>query len=980
MTVVDQIRAILKGRAAISREMLEPLVDEYTEQVLRVNERLQRCEGLLRKGLRSEAIQLADLEPRILDQVALLDFPELEDWEEILRFYGLETPISLLVDVALQLQDAMLSEQPLNSVLKQHRKLAIARAPLSWRLRVLRQIARLDPGNPNWSEDVEAWEKVRLKELDREVDDAIQKSNLDLLQNIKGELESERWVIKPPDGLAKRIDEKMRSLRAGAILNRLKSLAEQLNNAFCEMDAQQGRLLAQQWQETAKGISQVPPAVWQVAEPALAWIEEMERERNQRETFESLSQKLRDSLDDKAKVTDVMRLHQALVRMDLGIEPSLERLYQSFLENRRLEGQRRNLLLMAGLVGCLLIAAGLIGFFLWQRADLNREIEISSQLEKLVNAQKFEEANSFIGQMNSAAPDIMKRPSITKIVEEVNQWFANEADRVKQFEDYLVRADSTDGETIDLNAVVQAERLARLESEKGKAFALRKRHTEWERGVAERQREDAERDLNVIIMSMTKIESKEALEVDEDEIALIRKRLGDLPINYPKCGDLVLSEVKLAEKRLADLTQSVQEIKSRMQLGQRLLQEVRLASNPDKLSAALTDFNARIVGVSLNPDFDSALADQDAWKAAEKWNRWATSLREFLGNAVDSSEAIRLATAWNDDVRGIRGLPPAILYPQVADDLIAIEGRKDLLGAFRNSLTDSLWSGIGTVEIASGKGRQRRFTYESKEKDIEKKAADSAAGKTVGIEVIVEEDGTYGNWSPEGVFVYLPEPHLTVANVLADLEKRSPNFERNWEREWLAQMARVIKDQRIDVMVKEEILIGMLEAMRRGTMSLKPMCNNALEKLMSRARERKTWFELHDYKTAVDEELISQLQDGFKKVVEQENMLNKMSSARIAYAGVILPYDNRGDDSSMVPVIAGKPEVLPTLGTSLAKYLFAIDSLPANADLVFFHKEGASTSCRVIGSIDRGEFKLKPDAFQLPPNGTPIFTITKSSE
>lgn len=979
MSVIDQIRAILKGRAAISREMLEPLVEEYSEQVARVNERLQRCEGLLRKGLRSEAIQLADLEPRLLDQVALLDFPELEDWEEILRLYSLDVPASLLLDVALQLQDAMLSEQPLSAVMKQHRRLAIARAPLSWRLRVLRQIARLDPGNPNWGEDVEAWEKVRLKELDREVDEAIQKSDLEVLQKIKEELESERWVIKPPDGLSKRVDEKIKVLRVAVVHTRLSALAEKLNQAFCEMDSQQGKALAQQWQQVAASVSQVPPVIWQVAEPALAWIEEVERERQRREEFAELSQRLRDSLNDQAKITDVMRLYQALVRMDLGLEPSLERLYQSFLENRRLEGQRRTRLVMAGMVGCLVIAAGLIGFFLWQRADLNRELEIAGQLEALVKAEKFDEANNYIEQMKASASEMMLRPSITKLVGEVKQWFVKEEDRLKQFEEYLVRADSTDDAKIDLDAVVQAERLARSETEKGKAFALRKRHTEWERSVAEKQRVDAERDLNGIVASMKNVEAKDALDVDEDGLALLRKQLGDIAVKYPKCGDLVLGEVKLVEKKLMNLTQSVRDIKSRMQMGERLVLEVRSAPSAEKLATALKDFNARVVGVPLNPEFDSALAEAEAWEVAEKWNQWAVSLGEFLKSSTDNAEAIRLATVWSDEIKGIQGLPPSELYPQIADDLSLIDGRKGILESYRNTLTDSLWSGVGTVVIDDGQTKKRRFTYASKEKDVQKKAADYAAGKVVGIEVIVEEDGTYGNWGPMGAFEYVPEPHLSVESILAELEKRSSSFERNWEREWLAQMARIIKDGRIDVMVKEEILLGMLQAMRLGSVSLRSMCERVIEELSSRKRERDNWFETLDFKTEFDDEITQQLQEGFKKVVERDSSLNKMSAARVAYAGVVLPLDSSRLDSMVTAVIVGQPEVVPALSTSLSKYLFAIEGLPDNADLVYFSKEGGRFSCGVIGSIERGEFRLKADAFQGIPCGTPVFTITNSN-
>jgi hypothetical protein len=976
MTVIDQIRAILKGRAAISREMLEPLVAEYLERVVRVNERLQRCESLLRKGLRSEAIQFADLEPRLLDEVALLDFPELEDWEEILRFYGLDVPASLLLDSALQLQDAMLSEQPLNAVLKQHRRLAIARAPLSWRLRILRQIERLDPGNPNWGEDIESWEKVRLKELDREVDEAIQKGNSEALLKLREELGNERWVIKPPDGLVNRIEAKIKSLRVVAAQSQLHSLAEQLNQAFCEMDSNRGKSLAQQWKQVSACVSQIPSECWQMAEPALAWIEEMERDRLQREEFDLLSQRLRESLNEQSKVADVMRLHQALVRMEMGVEASLERLYQNFLENRRIEGQRRTRLAMAGLVGSLAITAGVIGFFLWQRSDRNRELEVVGQLEQLVNEGKFEEANRYIEEMNSRAGEMMGRPSITKLVGEVRQWFVKEADRVRQFEDYLVRADNTDDAQLDLNAVVQAERLARSESEKGRAFALRKRHTEWERSVAEKQRSDAEGELKSVVSSISRIEAQEALDVDSDELARLRKRLVDIALKYPKCGDVILGEVKLVEKQLADLAESVRAIKNRMQLGERLLQAVSTASSPERLAAALQEFNTRVTGVALNTEFDAVLAEVDAWTVADKWNRWAVGFGAVLKNSVDSADAIRLVTVWNEEIKGVQGFPPSALYPQVVDELSLIEGRKGLLETYRNTLTDSLWSGFGTVVIEEGTGKKRRFTYASKEKDILKKAADYASGKTVGIEVVVEKDGTYGNWGPKGPFVYVPEPHLSVESILAELERKVPNFQRNWEREWLAQMARVIKDSRIDVVVKEEILLGMLDTMQKGTLSLKPMCDGAIEELLSRNRTRENWFEALDYDTGFDDSVTQQLQEGFRKIVERDVVFNKMSGTRISYAGVVMPIEGSLSEKEGGAVVLAQSGVVPTLGSPVTKHIFVIDKVPPNADLVYFYKDGVALNCGIIGTIKGGSFQVNADSLKAIPCGTPVFVVT----
>ncbi|MEY4566159.1 MAG: hypothetical protein RLY14_1129 [Planctomycetota bacterium] len=980
MTVIDRIRAILKSRTAISREMLEPLVEEYAERVGLVNERLQRCEGLLRKGLRSEAIQFAELEPRLLDQVAILDFPENEDWEEILRFYSLEVPTSLLMDIAIQLQDAMLSEQSLSAVLKQHRKLAIARAPLSWRLRVLRQIQRLDPGNANWSEDIESWEKVRLKELDREVEEAITKADLDSCERLREEIQSEVWSIHPPDALVKRLEERIGAFRVSKALKSLEVIAGRLNEAFCELDSRQGQQLARDWHSVAKGVPKIPRSLFQIAEPALAWLEEMRKEQSQREQFETLSQQLRESLNDRSKVTDVMRLHQSLVRLDLGIEPSLQRLYESFLENRRIEGQRRTRLVMAGLVGCLLIAAGLIGFTLWQRADSSRELAIVDQLKGLIEVKKFKEASSFVEQMNASAADMMKRPSITKMVEEVNQWKVQEEDRIKQFEDYLGKADGGGDSQIDLNSVVQAERLARSESEKGRAFALRKRFTEWENGVREKQKSDAEKELIAINSKITSIESMEAMSVDINAFDSLDNELSDLAAKYPKSGELIFGDIKLARKKLDDLEQSIREIKNRARMGAELVQDVRSSQSIEQLYGELKKFNERVTGVGLNPDFDAVLAEQDIRAIIEEWNQWAEKFDAFLKSSADNEEASRLADVWVEKLGDIEGFPAVALYPELASDLKMVGMRTDLIDEYFNTLADSLWSGIGTVVIGKTDGSSvltRRFTYASKQKDIQKKSSDSINGKSVGIEVIVEADGTYGNWSPISEFSFVPEPFSLIESMKDEIERKRSSFEKNWEREWLVQIARIGNDANIDVMIKEELILQILDTMQKGSLILASSSNQAIDILKSKKRERENWFEASEYKTDLSKEIKDQFQADSRKIAERDSKFSAIASTRIGYAGVILPFQGKADSDSASAVISKSPESSPALSTTSGKYLFTVETLPDNAQLSYFRKDGTKTICTVIGSIESGTIKVDSASLKNIRFGTPIFTVTQ---
>ena len=81
--IVDQVRALAQATNQSRAAGLDGWAAAYAQACAEVNERLVRCQRLLQQGLRSEAIQLAEIEPRLLDSVAVLDFPERPAWDEL---------------------------------------------------------------------------------------------------------------------------------------------------------------------------------------------------------------------------------------------------------------------------------------------------------------------------------------------------------------------------------------------------------------------------------------------------------------------------------------------------------------------------------------------------------------------------------------------------------------------------------------------------------------------------------------------------------------------------------------------------------------------------------------------------------------------------------------------------------------------------------------------------------------------------------
>ena len=74
--IVEQIRGFLQASDQTRSDRLDNLAKAFTHVCIEANQRLARCGRLLQQGLRSEAIQQAEAEPRLLDAITTLDFPE----------------------------------------------------------------------------------------------------------------------------------------------------------------------------------------------------------------------------------------------------------------------------------------------------------------------------------------------------------------------------------------------------------------------------------------------------------------------------------------------------------------------------------------------------------------------------------------------------------------------------------------------------------------------------------------------------------------------------------------------------------------------------------------------------------------------------------------------------------------------------------------------------------------------------------------
>jgi hypothetical protein len=222
--IVEDILTILTADADPSEDALRDVDSRYADAVSELNERLVACDRLCTKGIAPRRFRSAIGIRIYWTQSPCWIFPRRLNGANTYASSGWLRLLTLHSEIALDLNDAYTMDAKLGDVLQQHRLLALARAPLGPRLKVLRQIARQDAGNPVWQEDVRNWERVRLGQLSGEAEQAFARNDLAAVAQLDQEIRTTKWLEPPPAAVAKQISDAHRQLRTKQARRQLETL------------------------------------------------------------------------------------------------------------------------------------------------------------------------------------------------------------------------------------------------------------------------------------------------------------------------------------------------------------------------------------------------------------------------------------------------------------------------------------------------------------------------------------------------------------------------------------------------------------------------------------------------------------------------------------------------------------------------------------------------------------------------------------
>ncbi|MFO7820771.1 MAG: hypothetical protein R6V56_01735 [Lentisphaeria bacterium] len=433
--LISQIKEFANGLEQEPSTTEHDLAEQFADLCKRFNARLTKCEDLLGKGLRSEAVQEALAPPSLFQLRELLETPEIRKWRNICLDFGMTAPPELDFETIDRLREECSTEQLLQPLLRKFRRL-VNDGTLEERVHVLRQLRVHDSENPVWVENLEPLERAQLQEIEKKVEEALSNDDIDALRNIYDDLTDPRRLIPPPDDIREKIDERLRRHREHEAREEGEALIAKLKDALKKEDFDHLAKLVEQWHRLENFADFHPSEDMEsVARQAREWFAEEVKKRDEERRFQKALEKLRAVLDRPD--VDRQPLEQAwdnVQSFNRQLADDFKKSVPERIEMLRAEEQRRRQNRRIFAAACILIAAiviGAAGWYGWRAFQINVH---QKRLQAMWESEKVDDVESYLDKLQAEKPRYYEAPAVRQYKNKVRRYKAAEAERQAEFE------------------------------------------------------------------------------------------------------------------------------------------------------------------------------------------------------------------------------------------------------------------------------------------------------------------------------------------------------------------------------------------------------------------------------------------------------------------------------------------------------------------------------------------------------------------
>lgn len=961
-TTVDKIRRALEKRDGIAEEEMRPLATAYRDQVQQVNQRLDDAVMLLRKGLRSEAIQRVEMTPNALDTAAELEFPEWDDWNEILQFMGIPLPPKLNQDYVAQINEAIIESLPLEALLRRHRRLAIAKAPLSVRLRTLRQIARVDSKNPVWTDDVEVWEKSRLAQVDSELKQALEREDSATLYQLHKELTEVPWRVKPSSRLLDQCAFAAEAHVKASQETELSRVAPQIQEAFERSDEQAVRSLRSQWQAIrATYNAPVSSKLETAVTPAMQWLEDLDRQTVMDSERQIAIDALNQAIASGASYEDVQRAydHAASFGKPLPADMTAK---VSALANQPARQAKRKVMLAGGALAVFVLLAIIGGgLYLQSKNAAATQAETIAQMQRFIQSDQFDEAVRYFESVQAADPDTAAAPRMVALHATAKKAVDDESARQQRFEKLVLQADMKDAALIDESLLPQLEELAASEGERARIDDIRSRKKRYDAEVAIKQSDDMIAEIGQMQRTFAQLQTRGSSKQNRDAVQQLLITVSRLPAKYPKHSEDAAAKQETLRGTIAS---TLDRMKDASQMSEQRNEAIDALVNARSLtvySDRLREFSSRSVSRTGFIEFATVIDEEDHWNDVERINDWLAELQTKLEGGVTSSEAVKLIESGRALQADVSPNPIFQMLPGFYETMEEIVGRRVILDEVFTRIAKHPLSRLVTLQADSDDGATNHLIYKTY---AEENADRMKRAGSLGVSVVSDAIGGVRNRAFQGpIETILPDPMKSVSELINQKSTLAIDFDQKWEQTFLILVSQVMRNERLDGVVKEWLIYELLMAATRGSERLKQMVPQSIRMLDRRSSVRERWYQSRDSDTDLNADLErilrAELNLAYKRFAQPFQEYQQVAKERLKWIGFLAK-------SQAGPI---EYHVRGALTEQDGKLYVAAAAREGDAE----------TAVVTVGELKQGHLRLTPNpVYQVP--GRPLFLFPNGSE
>ena len=379
--LVRNIQSVLEAGRSSADIDVASLAADYSQRCSEANERLRLCKRYLSRGMLSEAMHAAESKPVLLDLCAALDFVGVEEWASLCGKSNWSIPEWIDSASLAVLNEHYASAIALEPVLKRYRR-AVREKNTGQCIQILHQLISIAPDSKNWQEDLQAFEKRRISEIEAAYPAATQQDDSATLASFLQELERE-WVIQLDPSLKNAVNNAYGSVRKKEATEEGRKLVVEISEAYSALDYKDLLICVQRYQALlADGYFHPDANTALQFDEANAWFLAEKARRDADLSYETDLNELHVELRREPPTENIERVWMSLLSHKRDIPNDLAKKARAAIETYKiLAFRRKRRILVGGVCATLAVVAAILAT-VWRVQYLREELHWCGQLKQ----------------------------------------------------------------------------------------------------------------------------------------------------------------------------------------------------------------------------------------------------------------------------------------------------------------------------------------------------------------------------------------------------------------------------------------------------------------------------------------------------------------------------------------------------------------------------------------------------------------------